>query len=321
MQGFDEERLEVVVDGLSQRHILVEHYTGEKALLPGAKSWSLHFAADGVGFLHAPSEEPVWCADLLHQAVFQHPSNPEDLHVLVDGSEMPLWEFRRRHNPLQIRLKLAGSKTVVEVTVYRLLQPVGGALLLWSLPDIYGLGVRSSTMSCSQWYQSWWPWWEKSLMSLGLAADLHLRRSGFTKRGRLPPSEVDSTGPRFLPVPTMSTIALLHFLARMCSPSRGSKDKCQSQIQAWMIVLTTVIQQLLCGLGVVELYIYLDPATVVRPGLPSAGTDGVRLRVAEGTIDFSPVALCDKALVCCKQAEVLFVLTIAMLPLHLCLRG
>ena len=172
----------------------------------------------------------------------------------------------RRHKPLKVPLKLAGHKSVVEITAYRLLQAVGGAFLLWSLPETYAVGVRGSNLSCSQWYQSWWPWWEKSLTALGVQPELHLRRSGFVKRGKLPLTETDHQGPRFLPVPCLSTLALLHCLSRMCTPSRGLQGevtRSDRRLDAGAHNHNPTIPHLAWASGSVCL---LRPSVTVRPG-------------------------------------------------------
>eukprot|EP00971_Amphidinium_carterae_P344713 6485276-Amphidinium_carterae.1 len=287
-------KYELIYDASSGRQLLHEELTGQKILLDAGATWTLHTDQDEEAFVHAEHRDPMYCYDAVSDVVFAPDDAPHDLHVLVDGSTpISLWEYKRRHTPVSVKLQVGGASTVATVKTYKLHQAVGGTFILWSVPEVFKLGHIGQSLTCSQWCQSWWQWWEKSLMAMGACAELHLRKSMTTGARNQYSVPADDTGPRFLHEKCFSTLALIHVLVRASAPSRGSKDKSQEQMQSWSMVGAAVVRKFLNGLGDVEQCIYLDPAVQARVGLPASGSNPCQVHIRDGRMDLSAVASSD----------------------------
>eukprot|EP00971_Amphidinium_carterae_P121128 2399239-Amphidinium_carterae.1 len=190
---------EVLHDGSSNRQLLVEFQTGQRVVLDACGTWTLHQDDDNEPFLHCPGQDAVYCCDAISDVPFQHPDIEDETHVLVGGTtSISLWEYHRRHTPVSVHLQIAGASTVSSVTAFQLHQPVGGTYLLWSVSDVFKIGHLKQGLTCSQWCQSWWKWWEKALEALGVDAQLHLRRSMPVAGQNQWSQQSDERGPRFL---------------------------------------------------------------------------------------------------------------------------
>ena len=173
---------------------------------------------------------------------------------------MALWEVQRRHTPIDVTVELGGVDSKVDIKAFMLHQSVSGAFVLWSLLSLHGLGVISSKMTVSAWYNSWWPWWIQDLPKIGLDPAAHLRRASPTKKSSDHREDGGDGcyGHRFLQVPTVSTYAMLWILTRLASPSRGaSKD--DNVIQGWSVLLAAIIHRFVSCHAEMTFTVYLDP--------------------------------------------------------------
>ena len=170
--------------------------------------------------------------------------------------------------------------------------------------SFYQLQDPIANMTCSRWCQSWWKWWAKSLQSSGICPDAHLRKAAPTKRTLEFAGGDDDAGVDFrtFQEATWSTYALVHMLVRFSTPSRGSSEKSARVQQIWNRWLGALIVRFF-GTTTLDFVIMVDLNCDARPGLPAQGINPTRLRVTNGNVHLSPIALADIASVSPTSVE------------------
>lgn len=288
--AFDVARFELVRDEANQLAFVFESYTEERVYLKPGRKW--HMLQHESGHLYvtcedaAEDEDAEFVVDLFEHTVTQG----EDGEVMItdpDDREYDLDSFQRRFAPIALPLHIVG-KEESELDGFLLKQSVAGAFVLWSLPRVYHLAVGSAALTASQWYHSWWPWWQKSLQDLGLDVHAHLRRAAPTAQASK--LSRDEGRFRFLPTPTMSTYALLHVLVRLGSASKGSHQKSRNHREKFFHLLKLFVGRFLKDADL-HFSVCLDPGVQVLPGFVCDGRDRVSILVKHGILDMSAVAL------------------------------
>jgi len=131
----------------------------------------------------------------------------------------------------------------------------------WSLPSLYlNLLGDDQRMSLSKWYQSWWPWWLKSLTKHGLHA-LRLRKA-------VPISddeEADMKEYRVSSKVTMRTYALMLLWPRWSQASaRCGKRKKGDVSDAWRSGLQRFVRRFF-GETEFSVTVFLDKDCCLSP--------------------------------------------------------
>ena len=199
-----------------------------------------------------------------------------------------------------MRIVVDGAAEPIEVKLYRLGHCQMGAWILWTLQSFCQLQGPIANMTCSRWYQSWWKWWAKSLQS----SDAHLRKAAPTKRTLEFAGGDDVAGMdfRIFQEATSSTYALVHMLVRFSTPSRGSFEKSARVQLIWDRWLGALIVRFF-GTTTLDFVIMVDPNCDARLGLPAQCKNPIRVRVTNGNLDLSPIALADIASVSPTSVE------------------
>lgn len=249
----------------------------------------MHTDAHGRAYIMSADGTSEWCQDHFENTVVRLQDDSQGVYIMLpSGDAMTLVDFQQRHEALQIPVPLPARAIPVKITIFLLKQSVSGVWLLWSMSSWYQTCLGdSATCTCSRWYQNWWPWWGKLLVSFGLDAS-HLRKPVANS------SKGDADPLRFLAEPTMSTTAMVILLSRWSSESKSSKDKNEPAKLAWQACLQGVLRFAFDETRSVNFAVYLDLAVSVRPGLPMVGVNQVRLPVRGCLIDLRPVLECDE---------------------------
>ena len=267
--------------------ILHEKFTGEKVALPGPGPWSLHFGDDGA-YVNMPGRDSLWVDDLTRYCAFEEVENSGEVHVMLeDDSVVTLASFQQRHHPMKAPIPVDGIGAPVEARAYVLYQEVAGCYCLWGLESLYKAVIGDGFLF-SRFYQSWWPWWEKSMTALGFVAADHFRRSMPTAQSGTGETPLqDGDGRRFLLEPTMSSYALTLVCCRGAAPSRGSSKKNPVMMQSWRNILNGVFKKYVDSTTVPLCWsVYVDDDAPVEFGLPLRGRHRVDLLITNGTVRF-----------------------------------
>ena len=199
------------------------------------------------------------------------------------------------HTPIDMRIVADGAPESIEVKLYRLGHCQMGGWILWTLQSFYQLQDPIASTTCSRWYQSWWKWWAKSLQSSGICPDAHLRKAAPTMRTlEFAGGDDDDAGMdfRIFQEATWSTYAFVHMLVRFSTLSRGRFEKSARVQQFWDHWLGALIVTFF-GTTTLDFVIMVDPKCDARLGVPAQGTNPCRVRVTNGNLDLSPIALAD----------------------------
>jgi hypothetical protein len=291
---FDETRFELHYDSVQSLYLLFDTITEEKVYLKQGE-WSIHCDDQHGPYVVKPDGESLWCCDLVEHIVVRHPTKPDEVIVLTpDGKRHSLMDFRRMHRSVSVPIKATGRGQPVPVTAFMFTNSTSGVYVRWSLPSLHKEFIPQADDTCSKWYQNWWAWWKKQLAVVGVDPVEHLRKPTVTKH-TADGSELDAAT-RFLPAANISTFALILLLTRWASPSKSSKDKNADSLAGWSVCMQSVIATFFSD-GEFDIAMFLDAATVVRPGLPMNGSDMCTLRIIDGIIDLTPLLECDVAAV------------------------
>ena len=204
-----------------------------------------------------------------------------------------------RHTPIDVPMNFVGHQQPVNVPTWILKQPVGGAYVLWCITTIYNmvLSKEHQVMTPARWVNTWRPWWKKSLMRLSINPLFHIRRSAETSHADVMDAEdrASEIDYRFLQVPSMSTYCLLHIMVKLSMPSNAKNKSCAA-VASWLICLRSWLDKVFRG-KLSEFPVCLDKKVEASPGLPCVGDRSkvVMLRVRDGRINLSPIALSDDA--------------------------
>ena len=99
-----------------------------------------------------------------------------------------------------------------------------------------------------------------------------------------------------------STYALVHMPVRFSTPSRGRVDKSARVQQIWDRWLGALIVRFF-GTTTLDFVIVVDPNCDAKLGLPAQGKNPIRVRVTDGNLDLSPIALAEIASVSPTSVE------------------
>ena len=150
--------------------------------------------------------------------------------------EIDLGTYHPRFVPVEIPLESFGSEPITAQS-FLLQQSASGAYNLWIISCLHQQCMLGRTLTCNDWYYSWWIWWVKSYPEMGLDPSSHLRKACFfNTRSKC----LDDARFRFLPVPTCCTYGLIHPLARFSCPSSSTKKKAEF-VQRFRMMLHTVL--------------------------------------------------------------------------------
>lgn len=189
-------------------------------------------------------------------------------------------------------LAVSSSRPLMfQVRIWRFRRMNSGSTCWWSLPDIFWAADKPHSMPPNSWYHSWWPWWRKTLRSLGLDAP-HFRRAAPTAHCRPPHDDeiLEGLG-RVLPSYSLSTYALFSLLPRWCGNGmRSSKCKGGGASRKWLALFQLFLQTFAIG-GEWSLQLTMDIEAQYVPGLGVVGSGpSVALMVAaDGVLGLAPL--------------------------------
>lgn len=249
--------MELPFEGLVSLHschgraTLLHKLTWETVALPGPPSaWSLTIDSEGVVRVRDSSGQNDVVASHCFSATVLCEVETESLHVLPQGGDLVSFaDFLSPHKPLDVQMRHLG-KVCATTRAWRFDRSQGGAVCFWSLPDLYAAANAPYSMSASQWYHSWWPWWTKRLGGFGISASPHLRRASPTSQtGQAAQDDTFEMAYKVLPSYSMSTYALIALLSQWCSPPARGKNKSAEQIapKRWSQFATMLFETYIFG--------------------------------------------------------------------------
>lgn len=273
------------------RWVAKHQVTGECISLPptGSNVWEVSFV-DGAALM-TNGREQLWLADLMQYRLAKSPSG--DLFLVGSNDDIaPLLPKLQAHDKHDVSIAVGRRPAVLRVICYE--QEFVGARLWWSFSAIWGCLALDSTMSESQWRESWWPWWSKMLEQTGFPAPPHLRR-GMPARaaGAKPDKFLDLVPTRHLDEASCTSHALVAIAckaAAQATRSTGASPSNKKNQAAWRELLDGLFAALSDGLEPMHIIIYLDTTGIYEATLPLFGADPVALAFSGGVLDLSPLA-------------------------------
>lgn len=264
--------------------------TGEEAEVPHSAGVdaSLGFDGDGFGFVDVAGAQ-TWCNEIFELRLVED----EGAHFVLraGGTEaIPLKTWLSDVKRLSIATSEAEPEAGLGVWLFD--RPWWGARAWWSLADLWRRACPEGRMSCSQWQQSWWPWWRATLEEISLPVP-HFRRA-CPYNGRQGRKAEDDTyfgvEPRVLEEATLSSHACIAILARLACPRRVANAAAKTNTMNWARLLENMCCNLVVPSCPVQLVICLDDHVVGAPFPASGGRAMVELGFEQGRVDLKPLA-------------------------------
>ena len=281
MQAPESPFVRLCFDASKHGWIAYHELTGETQALPvGSGAWSKHEDDDGSVFFRQ-GENMMWAGQCFHMVVLQ---DDEGSYFVLHGSDSenvePLQDYQQCHKEDELQLPVSGGSTSLKL--WRFQRPWSGSHFFWSLYSLRNSTAGESSMTPSQWLESWWPWWTKFLGRLQIACPEHLRKASPKRNVREVPCPKTKLLFRVLPHPTASTFALLALMMRMSSKTTVGRSvrKDEKARLAMQSVLVGYFDLLLFREKVVwEAVVFMDQQATCTAGLPSQGQNPQILRI------------------------------------------
>lgn len=281
----------VSVSGSTRRWIVVHLITSERVFLPkrGKHVWELAFH-EGSALLTCGSHQ-MWLRDMIEHQLAKAPSG--DLFLVgEDEAVTPLLPKLQAHTKHDLTIQIGWRSA--SINVYRFEHAFVGARVWWSLTCLWLSLALDSSMSESQWRETWWPWWCKSLNGLGFPAPPHLRRG-------IPQRPCTATADLFLGIaPTRhldeascASHALLAIACKAAAPPKRSTNASPSNKKngaAWQELLEAIAMNFIDNQQACDITLYLDETVVSDVALPLFGADPIRLPMSNGVLELAPLA-------------------------------
>lgn len=217
-------------------------------------------------------------------------NNRGDLYVVnVETDEaVSLTDYLGRRDDHELTLGHGADALRLRFWVFH--NPWAGDKVWWSVLAIHR-AASIEGMSGVQWVQSWWPWWCKWLVRLGIDPIPHLRRAQTVVRQRDPELffGVDS---RLTEESSASSFAMVALLARWASGGRGKRGSHSvDNSRRWSSVLSRVLQHLVVDRVGRSMRLYMDTTVICEPGRPLMGTQPVDLKIDGGVVELGALAM------------------------------
>lgn len=267
---------------------LVHLVTGEQAEIPDSAGAEvlLHFGDDGFGFL-AVAGAHTWCSDLFELRLVEDAGayfvlQPNGAEAVSLGT----WLSQVK----RLSVEAPGSDNDAGIGVWLFARPWWGAQAWRSLFSSWERARPEGRMTCSQWQQSWWPWWRTTLSEINLPVP-HLRRACpyHGRRGRNAAAEnYFGVDPRVLEESTLSSHACVAILSRLACPRKVSQTAAKTNTMSWAQLLDHICCNMVAPHLLATFALCLDSRTACAPFLASSGRSMVQLTCDGGLVDLRP---------------------------------
>lgn len=275
-----------------QRWILVHRVTCDRVTLPPSAGglWEMSFHEGSALLTCGPQR--LWLSDLTDHRLAKAPSG--DL-FMVDEEEnvIPLLPKLQAHSRHELTIQVGRRSSVIQV--FRFEQSFVGARLWWSFKSLWVCLALESSMTETQWRETWWPWWRRALDNLGFLSPPHIRL-GSPRRActATPDMFLDIVPTKHLDEASCSSHALLTIACKASMPQKRSTNaspgKKKKNELAWQELLDGVSMNFIDSYTATDIILYLDETVVSEAALPLFGADPIKLPLAGGILELAPHA-------------------------------
>jgi hypothetical protein len=249
---------------------------------PAGSSYSLHFDADGDGYLSSGLEGGTteWVSQHLSATVVMDDSRA--CYVVQGDTVTALSAYFNEYVQTEFKVPLAGATVMCKG--WRFLHNQGGAYLFWDVGALYMLLQVGSDWP-SKWYLRRWADWETLVGRMGMPSH-HMRKAVRTQQavktppGPSAPWHIDA---RCLPHHSMSTAALLRCVCRWVNPRNARRQI--KEVMAWRAFLGGLLRECLPKELVVP--IFLDQKVELDFDAAWHGSGLVKLPCKDGQLDMT----------------------------------